>query len=283
MSETSHKSPGHPLEDVDVVWTKEALDRVENAPEFVRPGILKLMKKRACELGQTIITSEFLTQIRNESMLRVARSMKKFGFEELRMEAFDVAKAKMARNVHKGEVIEEIRGFLAGRTSKNEEILEKFKAYFQNLPDRGIPWTPEAKARLDKLPPSVASVLSRAAEEGARRRKEKVVSPQLLEAVFKDVFSLEDPKTGEGEGSSSGSGEGRIPAHSNESDLPLSLEWAEEALQRLHRIPLQFARNLVIQKVETYAKDRQTNKVTLSLYLEASGSFGGAFGERPHP
>ncbi|MFQ5911679.1 MAG: PCP reductase family protein [Nitrospinota bacterium] len=283
MSEPSHQSAGHSPENGEVVWTQEALERVKKAPEFVRAGIRKLMQKRARELGQPIITSEFLTQIRNESMLRVAKSMKKFGFEELRMEAFDVAKSKMSRNLRRGEVIEEIRGFLAERTSKNEEILEKFKAYFQILPDRGIPWTPEANERLDKLPPSVASVVAQAAEEGARRRKEKVVSPQLLEAVLKDVLSPEATKTGEGEGSSFWSGQERFPAHPKESDLPLSLEWAEEALQRLHRIPLQFARNLVIQKVEGYAQNRRIQKITLTLYLEASGSFGGPFGKRPHP
>ena len=50
----------------EIVWPEEARRRVENAPPFVRPGILKLMVARARERGRTIITSEFLTKIRNE-------------------------------------------------------------------------------------------------------------------------------------------------------------------------------------------------------------------------
>ncbi|HBL17056.1 MAG TPA: hypothetical protein DD417_10005, partial [Elusimicrobia bacterium] len=65
----------------DIVWTDEARRRVDNAPAFVRPGILKLMPIRARERGRTVITSEFLTEIRNESMLRVAKCIRGFGFE----------------------------------------------------------------------------------------------------------------------------------------------------------------------------------------------------------
>jgi hypothetical protein len=60
----------------EVVWTAETLRRVEHAPPFVRPGIYKLMVKRAKERGRELITSEFLTEIRNESMRRVARCIK---------------------------------------------------------------------------------------------------------------------------------------------------------------------------------------------------------------
>ena len=66
----------------DIVWTEEARRRVDNAPPFVRPGILKLMPIRARERGRTEITSEFLTEIRNESMLRVANGIKGVGFDE---------------------------------------------------------------------------------------------------------------------------------------------------------------------------------------------------------
>ena len=64
----------------EITWTDEALKRVENAPAFVRPGIRKLMVLRAKERSYKTITPEFLTEIRNESMLRVSKSIKKFGF-----------------------------------------------------------------------------------------------------------------------------------------------------------------------------------------------------------
>ena len=87
----------------EIPWAEEARRRLESAPPFVRPGILKLMQKRATERGKRVISSEFLTEIRNESMLRVARCIKGFGFEDLSMDAFEVAKAKMRKLPRKVE------------------------------------------------------------------------------------------------------------------------------------------------------------------------------------
>ena len=92
-----------PVENIDhpyarengVEWTPEAWDRVKQAPEFVRPGIRKLMVQRAVKRGYKRITSDFLTEIRNESMMLVSKRVKQFGFEELSMGAFDQAKEKM--------------------------------------------------------------------------------------------------------------------------------------------------------------------------------------------
>ncbi|MEE8423050.1 MAG: PCP reductase family protein, partial [Thermodesulfobacteriota bacterium] len=54
-----------------IPWADEALKRVEDAPDFVRPGIYKLMEKRARERGIDCISSDFLSEIRNESMMLV--------------------------------------------------------------------------------------------------------------------------------------------------------------------------------------------------------------------
>ena len=136
----------------EIVWTEEARRRVGNAPAFVRPGIWKLMERRARERGRGVITSEFLTEIRNESMLRVAKCIRGFGFEELSMDAFEVAKAKMRKLPRKVEVIEQIKAFLSERTEKNEMVLAKFRRYVETMPDRGLPWTEEALARLQRAP-----------------------------------------------------------------------------------------------------------------------------------
>src|SRR3990167_7131068 len=84
----------------EIIWTEEALRRVENAPEFVRSGIRKLMVKRAKERGKKVIDSDFLTEIRNESMMLAAKRIKKIGFEELKIDAFDKAKERMEKVPH---------------------------------------------------------------------------------------------------------------------------------------------------------------------------------------
>ena len=99
---------------------------MENAPDFVRPGIYKLMAKKAKEKGYKVITSKFLSEIRDESMMMVTKRMKKLGFDDLNMMAFDKAKDKM-KDSRKTEVIGIIKQFLAERTGKNEEIIKKFE------------------------------------------------------------------------------------------------------------------------------------------------------------
>ena len=82
-----------------VVWAEEAWERVKHAPEFVRPGIRKLMVQRCVKRGYKIVTSDFLTEIRNESMMLVSKRVKGFGFEELTMDSFEVAKEKMRKSI----------------------------------------------------------------------------------------------------------------------------------------------------------------------------------------
>ncbi len=111
-----------------IEWETEALERVKNAPDFVRPGIYKLMEKRAKERGYKTVTSEFLSEIRDESMKFASKRIKKLGLDELRIEAFDIAKLKL-KSKKKKEVIDNIKDFLNDRTEKNTEIITKFKKY----------------------------------------------------------------------------------------------------------------------------------------------------------
>lgn len=172
----------------EITWTEEALRRVENAPDFVRPGIYKLMVKKAKERGYKVITSEFLTEIRNESMMLASQRMKRLGFDELRIEAFDEAKKKM-KNARKAEVIEQIKGFLSQRTEKNEEIIEKFRGYLNNLgPATSICWTPEALDRLNRLPVFVREMAKGAIEREAEKRGIAEVTQEFMKQVYDNIL-----------------------------------------------------------------------------------------------
>ncbi len=243
--------------DDEIVWTEEARRRVENAPPFVRPGIWKLMERRARERGRSMITSEFLTEIRNESMLRVAKCIRGFGFEELSMEAFDVAKAKMRKLPRKVDVIEQIKAFLGERTEKNEMVLAKFQRYLEMIPERGLPWTEEALARLQRAPAFVRDLARGAIEAEARRRGEKVVTPEVVEDALRTV------RTPGGAGA-----EGQGPR----ADEPLqgvTMLWAAAAEERLRRVPIPAVRGMVIKRVEAHARGRGLTVVDLEAY-EAS-------------
>lgn len=243
--------------DEAITWTEEALRRVENAPDFVQPGIRKLMVLRAQERGYKTITSEFLTEIRNQSMLRVSKSIKRFGFEELRMEAFDVAKKRMRRNARKVEVIEQIEGFLAKRTFKNREIMEKFKRYLEIVPEVGLPWTEEALERLERVPSFVRPMAKKAIEEEARKQKQVVISPFFLDQVLRELL----PKAMKSMGATM---EEKGPA-----ELRLTLAWDTEPLERVRRIPIAFIRQRVISSMEDYARAQKAGHVTIELFARA--------------
>lgn len=239
----------------EIAWTEEARRRVENAPPFVRPGILKLMAKRARERGRTVITSEFLTEIRNESMLRVAKCIRGFGFEELSMDAFEVAKAKMKKLPRKVEVIEEIKAFLGERTQKNEMILAKFGRYLDMIPERGLPWTEEALARIQRAPAFVKEMAQSAAEEEARRRGEPVVTPEAVERAM--GLAAGRPEGGAGEARSEGPLQG------------VTMLWEAAAEERLRRIPIPAVRTIVTRRVEEYARAHGLTVVDLAAYETA--------------
>jgi hypothetical protein len=244
----------------EVPWTPEARERVENAPPFVRPGILKLMQKRARERGQAIIDSEFLTEIRNESMLRVAKCMKGFGFEELSMDAFEVAKAKMRKLPKKLEVIEEIKSFLAARTEKNQMILEKFRRYIEMIPDRGLPWTEEALARLQRVPTFIRELARQTIEAEARQQGEKVVTPEVVESA---LGSARAP---------GGAAAERSGFRSQEPLKNLSMLWTAEAEERLRRIPVPAVRRMIIERVEAHARAQGLEIVDLTAYGSGVGA-----------
>jgi hypothetical protein len=243
----------------EIVWTEEARRRVESAPPFVRPGILKLMDQRARERGRAVITSEFLTEIRNESMLRVAKCIKGFGFEELSMAAFEVAKAKMRKLPHKVEVIEEIKAFLDARVEKNEMILAKFSRYLQMIPERGLPWTEEALARMQRAPAFVQGIARTAIEEEARRRKEPVVTPEAVDQVMGLAAAAAE------------GGAGPVPERSADPLPGVTMLWEAAAEERLRRIPIPAVRTLVIRKVELHARGQGLTVVDLAAYEAARG------------
>lgn len=242
----------------EIVWTKEARRRVENAPPFVRPGILKLMVKRARERGRTVITSEFLTEIRNESMLRVAKCIRGFGFEELSMEAFEVAKAKMRRHRRKLEVIDEIKAFLAQRVEKNELILAKFGRYLEMIPERGLPWTEEALARIQRAPAFAQDILRPAVEEEARRRGEPVVTREAVDRVIGRAAGRLEPPAEAAAGRSAEA----LPG--------VTMLWEAAAEERLRRIPIPAVRAMVIRRVEAHARAQELTVVDLAVYEAGS-------------
>ena len=57
-----------PIASNDVIWTPEALQRMERAPAFLRGMVKRLAEKKARELGYGTITGEILDQFKGQMM-----------------------------------------------------------------------------------------------------------------------------------------------------------------------------------------------------------------------
>ena len=249
-----------------VQWSEDAWERVKHAPEFVRPGIRKLMVQRCVKRGFKIVTSDYLTEIRNESMMLVSKRVKGFGFEELTMDAFDVAKEKMRQSPRKVEVIEEIEDFLSMRTEKKDDIVDKFKNYMEVATPQGVPWSKEALEKMEKVPPFVLGMAKQTIEGRARQRGDKMITPSIIDEVFTNIMPAsakeamgmevteEDLKLDE-----------KLDKEKDE-PVEVSLKWEEDALEKVSKIPIPFIRNMAVKRIEQEVTKEHKDVVTMELF-----------------
>lgn len=257
----------HPYaEENGVEWNADAWERVKHAPEFVRPGIRKLMVQRAVKRGYKYVTTEFLTEIRNESMMLVSKRVKQFGFEELSIGAFEEAKKKMAGSPRKVEVIGEIQDFLAMRTEKKDDIIEKFKNYMEVAPTQGMPWSKEAIEKMEKVPPFVLGMAKQTIEARARQRGDKMVNAEIIQEVFTNIMPASAKKAMGMEVTEED--EKRDTEYQNQADdtPETSLIWKADALDKVKRIPIPFIRNMAIKRIEGEVAKEGLGEVTLELF-----------------
>ena len=201
ISENTGKVMSSPSQGDEIPWTEEARKRVEHAPYFVRPGIYKLMQKKARMHGYKEITSKFLSEIRDESMQLASKRIKNIGFDELRMDAWDKAKEKL-QTARKKDVIDKIKLFLEERSVKNDGIITKFQAYLKavNAQDKKenstLPvWTDEALQRLEKAPAFVRNRAKKSIEGYAAKQGVIQITTDLINQYMKNIPSFVKNKT----------------------------------------------------------------------------------------
>lgn len=257
----------HPYaEEHNIEWTPEAWERVKHAPEFVRPGIKKLMVQRAMKRGYKLINSDFLTEIRNESMMLVSKRVKQFGFEELSMGAFEEAKAKMASSPRKVEVIEEIEDFLSQRTEKKDDIIKKFKNYMDVAPTQGMPWNKEAMAKMEKVPPFVLGMAKQTIEARARERGDKMVTAEIIGEVFTSIMPASAKEAMGMEVTEEDKQRDNEYQESMDDEPELNLFWEKDALAKVQRIPIPFIRAMAVKRIEQEVDKEGKSEVTLALF-----------------
>ncbi len=120
-----------------VAWSDDAWKRLHTSPEFVRSGIRKAAERRARKLGLEEIDSEYLTQFRNEAMMKAVKRIRSFGYKELTFDAFNDAMEKVKRlkgNEQASQRLTEIREYMKEKPEVGvlgEDLMNRFRKYLK--------------------------------------------------------------------------------------------------------------------------------------------------------
>ena len=172
----------------EVLWTSEALTRMERAPVFLRGMVKRLAEKKARELGFSEITAELLDQFKKQMMGRMG------GEAGLAVAAEQIEKGKVPWTAAAQERLATVPEFMRhmiqqiaeevalerGHLEVNVELFEKVEALgdIQDLAGPPMEWTEGAQTRLReklKQAPTIAmdfvyDMLKRDTEDLARER-----------------------------------------------------------------------------------------------------------------
>ncbi len=171
-----------------VIWTDEALKRMERAPVFLRGMVKRLAEKKARELGYVEITAEILDRFKNQMMGRMG------GEAGLAAAAVQIEKGRVPWTAAAQERLETVPEFMRhmikqiaeefalerGHLEVNVELFDKVEALGDHQEQGGPPmeWSEGALARLQEkiksTPPIamdfVTDMLKRDTEDLARER-----------------------------------------------------------------------------------------------------------------
>lgn len=186
----------------DIVWTQEALSRMERAPIFLRGMVKRLAEKKAHELGHREITAELLDQFKSQMMGRMggtagmtaaAETLQQGGVPwtaaaKERLETVPEFMRHMIKQI--AEEVATERGHL----EVNVELFEKVEAMGEVREAAGPPmeWTDGALARLQaKIQGSpaiamdfVADMVKRDTEDLARERGFTRIDEEALVSLW---------------------------------------------------------------------------------------------------
>jgi hypothetical protein len=172
----------------EVIWTDEALKRMERAPVFLRGMVKRLAEKKARELGYAEITAEILDRFKNQMMGRMG------GEAGLAAAAVQIETGRVPWTAAAQERLETVPEFMRhmikqiaeelalerGHLEVNVELFEKVEALGDHQEQGGPPmeWSEGALARLQEkiksTPPIamdfVTDMLKRDTEDLAREK-----------------------------------------------------------------------------------------------------------------
>jgi nucleotide-binding universal stress UspA family protein len=265
-------------------WTKEALQRMERVPAFVRGIARTAVLRHAVEKGHSIVSSSVIDEVMAIFMPQKTAAMAEsvaaqLALQKLQAEGTTTYICEVCGYVAKGAdpvqcpvcssaaerfvkidpaTVEAIVAEEGG--AESEETFDGLK----------LKWTLEAKNELRRVP--VAYMRRR-----AKARIEKTARVRKLSAITRDfVLPIVHESIVEAEaiGASPENGrrrsEATVAAESTPSPTAETVQlgtftWTPDAILRLDRVPEGFMRDMTREKIEEYARQHDVQLVTLEV------------------
>jgi nucleotide-binding universal stress UspA family protein len=274
-----------------VNWTKEALQRMERVPAFVRGIARTAVLRHAVEQGHSIVSSSVIDEVMAifmpQKTAAMAESMaEQLALQKLQAEGTTTFICEVCGYVAKGSdpVKCPVCSSGAERFVKidpetveamvTEEGGVESEETFDGLK---LKWTLEAKEELRRVP--VAYMRRR-----AKARIEKTARVRKLSTITRDfVLPVVNESIVEAEAIGAASTNGRNGTdnrHARRNDpgavapkpspaveaLQLgAFTWTPDAVERLNRVPEGFMRDITRDKIEDYARQHEVHLVTLEV------------------
>jgi len=272
-------------------WTKEALQRMERVPAFVRGIARTAVLRHAIERGHSIVSSSVIDEVMAIFMPQKTAAMaesvaEQLALEKLQAEGTTTFICEVCGSVCTGThpVKCPVCSSGAERFVKiDQETVEAMvaeeggaesEASFDGLT---LKWTLDAKEELRRVP--VAYMRRR-----AKARIEKTARVRRLSTITRElVLPIVHESIVEGEaigatpahtknGSQNGHQQSEVPAAAEVASFAAgetvqlgAFTWAPDALNRLNRVPEGFMRDMTREKIEDYARQHDVHVVTLDV------------------
>jgi nucleotide-binding universal stress UspA family protein len=272
-------------------WTKEALDRMERVPVFVRGIARTAVLRHAIEKGHSIVSSSVIDEVMAIFMPQKTAAMaesvaEQLALQKLQAEGVTTFICEVCGYVAKGS--EPVKcPVCAGGAERfvriDRETVEAMVAEEGGVEDEAtfdgltLRWTLEAKEELRRIP--VAYMRRRAKariEKTARVRKLNMIAREfVLPIVSESLVEAEAigavPGRGTGRAVNGQASAQAAPAATPEPAPALetiqlgAFSWTQDAVSRLNRVPEGFMRDMTREKIEEYARQHEVSLVTLDV------------------
>jgi nucleotide-binding universal stress UspA family protein/Zn finger protein HypA/HybF involved in hydrogenase expression len=276
-----------------VRWTPEAEARMKNVPEQVkgiaRTGVLRL----ALEKGHSVITSAVIDEAMDRFMPKSASAATKALAEAVALERAKAGPVSMCRSCGVAATQSgAVKCTVCGSTDFeviSQEMIERIAAVEGGLEEettydgRKLRWSEDARKGLWTMKNAYQRRRVKArVEKRARMMKLDAITLEFARQVIEEEtgtpLDIKAPSAAAAEargaeassGGAAAASEAKLIARDDKKNPLIStFEWADDAAQRILRVPAGFMRNKTQERVEALARERAATTIELALVEEA--------------